>query len=238
MIGRALLLCGLGLGGLHASPVRAQVQQLPPGTTLPADDAAKKTPADSALHGAEEKMSAGDCSSAVALLQPLTDRAHPSTQALYDLGFCKESLDDTAAAIAAYTRAIDSDAGAVLPRVALGLLQARSNNVAAAEPLLAAAVALKDDGAADVKPARAQAYRALARIHLPTAPDRSRDELLLALRLSPEQTADIQLSGEIAEAMHDDAAAEQAYTRVLGAAPPTAQAVAQLARVQAAPERT
>ncbi len=217
----------LSVTGLHA-----QVQKSPPGTTAPSDDytALAQSTTSIALQAAEAKMATQDWAGAVVLLQPLTSQAKPTADALYDLGFCEESLNDTPAATEAYRRAAEADGTAVLPVVALGLLYARSGNLDAATPALEKAVSVKSANATS-SAAQAQAYRALARIHLASAPERSRDELLEGLRLSPEQPADVQLSGEIAEALHDDAAAEQAFARVLKATPDDPTAAAQYAHV-------
>ncbi len=226
---RLLLLCGIFISTSH---LPAQVQQLPPGTSVPTDDRSASVPSSTAaaLQAAEAKMAAQDWAGAVTLLQPLTSQPRPSADALYDLGFCEESMNNTPAAIKAYQHAAEADGTAVLPRVALGLLYARSGNLAAAEPALREAVSLKQNNAASAA-AQAQAYRALARIHLATSPERSRDELLEGLRLSPEMPADVQLSGEIADALHDDAAAETAFARVLKNDPDEPSAAAQYARV-------
>ncbi len=217
----------LGVAGACA----AQVQQLPPGTSSPLDQSRAAVPAAAGVQMAEARMAAQDWAGAAVLLKPLTQGERANGQALYDLGFCDESLGDAPGAVAAYTRAIEVGKTAVLPRVALGLLLARNGSSAEAEPLLSSAVALRDDGTPGAMAAQAQAYRALARIHVAAAPDRSRDELLLAIQRTSEQPDDVQLSGEIAEAVHDDASAEKAFARVYADRPQEADAAAQYARV-------
>ena len=227
----ARLVCFACCVGMMCAVARAQVQQLPPGTSSSADPSETVVTADKAMQAAETRMAQQDWQGAIALLKPQAEAARPSAEVLYDLGFCEESLNDTAAANTAYVRAIGLDREAVLPRVALGLLQARSGDPTGAEASLASAVGLKGDGSPGVAAAQAQAYRALARLHLQTAPERARDELLLALRRSPEQSPDIQLAGEIAEALHDDAAAEQAYARLFRVTPDDADTASEYARV-------
>lgn len=205
----------------------AQVQQLPPGTKDPATMTATDPDA-TALQQAEERMAAQDWAGATILLKPLLQRKSPNARALYDAAFCSDAMNDEPAAILAYRKAIAADPQSVPANVGLGLLLARSGDQPGAIFTLATAVALPGEGDSA---ARAQAYRALARLRLTTAPDQSRDDLLQALRLTPETPEDIQMGGEIAETLHDDAAAETAYARVNRAAPTDPVAAAEYARV-------
>ncbi len=210
---------------------QAQVQQLPPGTASPLEDTKPINVNATALQQAESRMVAQDWTGAVALLTPLLGQQPANGQALYDLGFCEDALNDVDAATSAYTRAIAADPQNVLPGVGLGLLLARNGDKSGAITTLQNALARKGDGSTVTMAAKAQAYRALARLHLATTPDQSRDDLLQALRLSPETPDDIQLGGEIAEALHDDQGAATAYARVAAATPDEVAAVVQYARV-------
>lgn len=205
----------------------AQVQQLPPGTGDPVNPSAADPDA-TVLQQAEQRMAAQDWAGATALLKPLLQRKAPNARALYDAAFCADAMNDDPVAILAYRKAIAADPQSVPASVGLGLLLARTGDQTAAIVTLTTAVALPgaDDGAA-----RAQAYRALARLRLTSAPDQSRDDLLQALRLTPETPEDVQMGGEIAEALHNDAAAETAYARVYEAAPTDPTAAAEYARV-------
>ncbi len=176
-------------------------------------------------------MAKQDWAGAIPLLAKLLTRQPANAEALYDLGFCDDSLNDVEGAKAAYTRALAVDTQNVQAAVGLGLLLARNDDPAGATSALQKAVALKGDGSATSETAKAQGYRALARLQVSSSPEQSRDDLLQALRRAPETLDDVQLSGEIAEALHEDAAAEQAYARVIRATPTDPAAAVQYARV-------
>ena len=80
----------------------------------------------------------------------------------------------------------------------------------------------------DNQPLKARAYRALARVDQPTNPAAASDDLLSALKISPETAEDILLSGELAEALGDTTAAELAYRRLLAVDPQNHDATAAL----------
>lgn len=217
-------------------PVSGRAQmQLPPGTSSSTDDSAAQqaaVPAGSpVIAAAEKRMEAQDWMGAAKLLRPLVDREPANAHAQYDLGFALDNGGDASGARTAYEAAAKADPALVSARVSLGLLLARQGDAAGAERWLRAAVALPPDAAS--QPARAQAERALARLDLHSAPEQARDELLAAIRLSSEQPEDVELSAEIAEALRDDAGAEQAYARVLASNPTDAEAAAAYARVLA-----
>lgn len=205
---------------------------LPPGTSSSADAGTAQTAANAdavAVAAAEKRMLGQDWKGAVDALRAITVRSPKNAHAFYDLGFSLEALQDKAGAKHAYEQADAADSSAVEPRVALGLLLARDGDSEPSAKLLREAVQLpetKDNAAA-----RAQALRALARIDLSSAPDRSREELLAAIKLSDEGPDDMLLGGEIAEAMHDDAAAEQAYEKVMRMAPEAIEAEVEYLRV-------
>jgi Tfp pilus assembly protein PilF len=154
------------------------------------------------------------------------DAATPNNpQILYDLGMTLEALDSTQPSPAApaqaaptaescYRKAIEASAAFPPPHVALGLLLARTNRTAEARTQLAAAVSLPD-----VDPAlKARAYRALAKLDQQATPPNlsaASDELLAAVKLTPEQPDDILLSAQIAEGAADLPAAEKAFRRYL-----------------------
>lgn len=230
----AVLLAAAASGAAHG-----QAQTLPPGTSLP-DPATAETASDgtATLRKAEEAMQHERWADAASLLQTVVQHRPADAQAWYDLGFCRDALDDVAGAKTAYQRAMLADPQGVSAAVSLGLLLARSGDAAAATEALTRAVALQGDGSSATTAARAQAYRALARLRLPSDPGASRDALIEALRLTPESADDTQLAGEIAEALHDDAAAASAYARVAKASPNDPHAAAQYARVLARQGKT
>jgi predicted Zn-dependent protease len=222
-----VLLCAL-------APACALAQwQLPPGTSSSVEDGSAQASSSSSTGGtiaaAEKRMEAQDWTGAIKLLQPLVAREPNNAHAQYDLGFALDNGGDAAGARGAYEAAAKADPSLVSARVSLGLLLAREGDTAGATRWLREATALPDD--APSRPARAQAQRALARLDLHSAPEQARDELVAAIRLSSEQPDDIELGGEIAEALQDDAAAEQAYARVLAASPGDPDATAAYARV-------
>ena len=230
-VAKFLLLLAVLLMGSRASS--GQVQQLPPGTT--AGGAESSLPADATAAGinaAETQMAAQDWMGALARLTPVLQREPGNAQALYDAAFCHDALNETEAAKSLYARASKANPQSIAASVGLGLLLARNREEADAIVALQRAVTLTGTGSVAEVAAKAQAYRALARLHLQSAPTESRDDLLQALRLSAETTDDVQLAGEIAEALQDDTAAATAYARVLAAAPDDPTAAAQLARVQ------
>jgi Tfp pilus assembly protein PilF len=123
-----------------------------------------------------------------------------------------------------YRQAIEADPTFPAAHVALGLLLARTNRTAEAHTQLALATTLP--GA--VPALKARAFRALARLDFTEsalAGDTQQstlaslavasNELLAALKLTPEQPDDILLSAKIAEASGDFPPAEQAFRRYL-----------------------
>ena len=114
------------------------------------------------------------------------------------------------------------------------MLLGRQGKLADARPELVAATNL-DPG--DAGPAvKARAWRALALIDQP-GPDRAGDtteaskDLLEALKLTPETTADTLLAANLADQSGEYAAAETAYRRVLAQDPNSAPANAGLAHL-------
>jgi predicted Zn-dependent protease len=108
-------------------------------------------------------------------------------------------------------------------------LLARQDKLADARPELAAAVTL-DQGETD--PAlRARAWRALARIDRNTDPTEASNDLLEALKLTPETADDTLLAAILADQAGEYAAAESAYRRVLAKDPKSAPANAGLAHL-------
>jgi tetratricopeptide (TPR) repeat protein len=165
-----------------------------------------------------------------------------------------------------YRAAIAADPGFAAAHVALGLLLARTNHFAEAHAQLLAAVQLPDTNPT----LQGRALRALARLDLtgstktgpdpaspasasstspaaapgnqpsPLNPSAASDDLLAALKITPETPDDILFAAEIAQAAADLPGAEQAYRRYLAvasqASPPAGpqdvnQATAALAHV-------
>jgi tetratricopeptide (TPR) repeat protein len=194
------------------------------------------------IQKANDALAAGDFHSALTLLTTLNTQTPNNPQILYDLGMTLEALNTTTPAAnpgqpaltaeSCYRLAIQVGPQFAPPRVALGLLLARTGHPAEARTELTAATTVPDAEPAVV----AHAFRALARLDqqsTPPNPTAATNDLLAALKLTPEQPDDILLSAEIAASSGDLASSEQAYRRYL-AIPANAgdpQATAALAHV-------
>jgi tetratricopeptide (TPR) repeat protein len=196
--------------------------QLPAGTT---DATQPQTPKqDPLLTQANEALDKQDYPTALKLLTTLTEKSPNDAHLLYDLAFTQDALDQTTNAETTYRHAITADPTYFDPHLALGLLLARNNRRTEAHAELLKATTLTTDNPA----LKARAYRALARLDQTANPATASDELLQALKLSAETPDDILLSGELAEASGEPAAAEAAYRRLLAADPQNHDATAAL----------
>jgi tetratricopeptide (TPR) repeat protein len=194
--------------------------QLPAGTR----DAASQPQQDPLRSQAAEALAKQDYATAVKLLSALADKNPNDAQVLYNLGSAQEALDQTSAAEASYRRALEANPNLLEPHLALGLLLARAGHSSEAHAELATAAAIPNGDPA----LRAHAYRALARLDQAGNPSGASEELLAALKLTPETPDDILLTGELAQATGDATAAEAAFRRLLTAQPDDPQATAAL----------
>lgn len=177
---------------------------------------------------ANAALDARDYEKALRLLTPLAAESPKDAAILYDMATAQDALEQAGPAEQSYRAAISADPAFLDPRVALGLLLARSGDLAKAREELLAATKLSG-GEGDLK---ARAYRALARIDQKVRPADARDELLQALKLTPETPEDILLGAELAESAANGApAAEEAFRRVLAANPDDPEATASLAHL-------
>jgi tetratricopeptide (TPR) repeat protein len=197
--------------------------QLPAGTT---DTTTQPQPApqDPLRAEANAALDKQDYPTALKLLAALAEKNPTDAHLLYDLAFTQDALDQTTSAEATYRRAIAADATYFDPHLSLGLLLARSGKLTEAHIELTTATTLTTDNPL----LKARAYRALARIDRTTNYALASDELLAALKLSPETPDDILLSGELAEASGDPASAELAYRRLLAVDPKNQEATSAL----------
>jgi len=219
-----------GLLAVFVASAGCGFAQLPAGTTDASGTPQAVSNEDSArLNQVNDALEKGDFAAAVGLLTRLTgEEAHKGDPHLwFDLGYAQEGLDHAAEAETAYRQASAVDAKYFEPHLALGLLLAREEKLPEAHAELAAAVALPEENKALV----ARAFRALAHIDLGTNAADARDELLAALKLTPETADDALLAAETAERLEDPPAAEAAYRRVLKADPKNVEAIAGLAHV-------
>ena len=228
----ALVLLPIALLFAAALPAVLPAQDFSNPDTEPAPQAAL-------IQKANDALAAGDFRAALAVLTNLNVQSPKDPQILYDLGMTLEALEpepsnpsNPSAATPAnsalpdqpaptpescYRQAIDADPAFPAAHVALGLLLARTNRPVDAHTQLALATTLP--GAAPALKARA--FRALARLDLagdaqqstPASLAAASDELLAAVKLTPEQPDDILLSAQIAEASADLPSAEKAYRR-------------------------
>ena len=204
-------------------PIQAQ---LPAGSI---DTTQPQTPKpDPLLTQANDALEKQDYPTALKLLTTLTEKSPNDPHLLYDLAFSQDALAETPAETTAaettYRRAIAADPKYFDPHLSLGLMLARSGKLTLAHAELLEATTLTTDNPL----LKARAYRALARIDQASNPAAASDELLSALKISPETPDDMLLSGELAEASGDAIAAEAAYRRVLAADPENHDATAAL----------
>lgn len=200
--------------------------QLPAGTVdTTAPPAA--SPDDALLTQANQALERREYPAALKLLTKLAADNPKDAHILFDLGYTQDNLDHDAEAETAYRSAAAADSKFAAPHLALGLLLGRNGKLSEAHAELVTAAMLPPDDPS----INARALRALARMDLNTNAADARDELLGALKYSPENPGDILLSAQIAEALGDLALAENAYTRLLAADPNDADTTAALAHV-------
>lgn len=156
--------------------------------------------------------------------------AHPTdARALFDAGYVADAQNRLDDAVGLYRRAVAADPKSFEARVELGLLLARQGKPAEARPELLAATTL-DPGPAG--PAlQARAWRALAQIDEQSDPAAASNELLQALKLTPETPHDTLLAAQLAESAGQLDTAEAAYRRMLTADPKSKAATDGLAHV-------
>jgi Flp pilus assembly protein TadD len=180
------------------------------------------------IAAANAALEARDYDKAVKLLVLLAEANPKDARILYDLASAQDALDQTSPAEASYQAAIADDPGFLDPHIAYGLLLARNGRFDEARTQLdAVKTSPSEDNAL-----KARAYRALARIDQKSRPADARDELLEALKISPENPEDTLLGAELAESANNGAgAAEAAYRRVLAANPNDPSATSELAHL-------
>ena len=207
-----------------------------PAAQAPVTAATSQSVSDQVLD-AEASIVKSDWKSAQAKLEAWLP-AHPAdSRALFDAGYAgyvadaQNRLDDAAGL---YRRAVEANSKSFEAHLSLGLLLARQGKSEEARPELAAATQL-DPG--DAGPAmKARAWRALAQIDRPkpgTPGDTTEasNDLLEALKLTPETPADTLLAASLADQAGAYDVAETAYRRVLAQDPKSTDANAGLAHL-------
>jgi tetratricopeptide (TPR) repeat protein len=167
---------------------------------------------------AEAAIASSNWKAAESQLDPWVAANPNDARALFDLGYVADAqgrLDDAAGL---YRRAVAADPKSFEAHLSLGLLLARQGKPDQARPELVAATTL-DPGTAG--PAlKARAWRALAQIDRPKPggdndPTAASNDLIEALRISPETEDDTLLAAGLAEDAGQYDTAERAYRRVL-----------------------
>jgi len=181
------------------------------------------------LASAEAAIASSDWKSAEAKLDSWL-LSHPKdARALFDAAYVADAQDRRDDAAALYRRAIAANPQSFEAHLSLGLLLAREDKPDEARPELVAATKL-DPGEAG--PAlKARAWRALARINRKSEPAEASNELLEALKITPETPADTLLAANLAEETGQLDAAEKEYRRVLTEDPKSLEASSGLAHL-------
>jgi tetratricopeptide (TPR) repeat protein len=218
---------------LLASPVA--IAQAP--THSPASQAPKTATAASSadpVGDAESAIVKSDWKAAQDKLDLWLSRHPDDSRALFDAGYVADAQNRPDDAVALYRRALKTNPKSFESHLSLGLLLARLGKPEEARAELAAATQL-DPG--DAGPAmKARAWRALALIDQPGLSNPSdttlaSNDLLEALKLTPETPIDTLLAANLADRAGEFDAAEKAYRRVLARDPKSAPANAGLAHI-------
>ena len=219
-----VVLCLFGWAGIHAQKTVSPVPQ--PGTN---SSAAADQPVPQEVAAAEAAIVKSDWKTAETRLDTWL-AGHPTdARALFDAGYVADAQNRLDDAVTLYQRAVAADPKSFESRISLGLALARQGKLAEARPELLAATSL-DPGPAG--PAvKARAWRALAQIDRGSDPKAASDELLQALKLTPETASDTLLAAQLAESGGQLDAAEATYRRMLAADPKSKEATDGLAHV-------
>jgi predicted Zn-dependent protease len=191
--------------------------------------AATSQPISTEVAGAEAAIVNSDWKTAESKLDPWLATHPADARALFDAGYVADAQNRLEDAAKLYRRAVEANPQSFEARLELGLLLARQNKLSEARPELATATEL-DPGEAGAE-AAARAWRALAEIDRADDPAEASNDLLQALKLTPETPADTLLAAELAAQTGQLDAAEAAYRRVLAAQPNSAAAIAGLAHL-------
>jgi tetratricopeptide (TPR) repeat protein len=187
--------------------------QSAPDTKAPESSATGEAAPSAQVAEAESLMGKSDWKTAEAKLTPwLAD--HPAdARALFDAGYAADALGKGEEAAGFYRRAVAADPKRFEAHLSLGLLLARAGKLEEARGELQTATGLD---AGDAGPgAKARAWRALAQIDRNGNPGEASNDLLEALKLSPETPDDTLLAAELAERSGQPDAAATAYRQLL-----------------------
>jgi predicted Zn-dependent protease len=156
--------------------------------------------------------------------------AHPNdARALFDAGYVADVQNRPDEAASLYHRAIQADPDSFDAHLLLGILLARQGKLDEARTELVRATQLDaGEGGPELK---ARAWRALARIDRDSDPAEASNDLLEALKLSPETTEDTLMAADLAVRTGQLDAAEAEYRRALAKDPNSETANAGLAHL-------
>ncbi len=178
---------------------------------------------------AEAAIASSDWKAAEAKLA-LWLTAHPQdARALFDAGYVADAQNRLDDAVKLFRRAVEANPQSFESHLELGLILAQQGKPTDARPELAAATQL-DPGKAGAG-AKARAWRALAEIDRVNSPTDASNDLLEALKLSPETPDDTLLAAILADQAGQYEAAEAAYRRILAKDAKSAPANAGLAHL-------
>jgi predicted Zn-dependent protease len=178
---------------------------------------------------AEAAIASADWKAAEAKLDPWLAEHPDDGRALFDAGYVADAQNRDEDAAGFYRRAIGANPLSFEAHVSLGLLLARQGKQAEAQPELASATTL-DPGEAGPG-AKAQAWRALAEIDRVSDPAAASQDLIEALKISPETAADTLLAANLAAKAGELDTAEAAYRKILAKDAGSAEANAGLAHL-------
>lgn len=213
---------------LGLSAFQLCAQSSPGNGPIPESQATAEAPGQPVID-AEALIVKSDWKGAEAKLTPwLAD--HPTdARGLFDAGYVADAQNKLDEAAGFYRRAVEADPKRFEAHLSLGMLLARQRKLDDARPELEEATKLD---AGDAGPAaKARAWRALAQIDESDNPTEASNDLLEALKLTPEKPEDTLLAAELAERTGQGKAAEAAYRRVLAGDPGNTQANAGLAHL-------
>ena len=185
-------------------------------------------PAEAVLD-AEAAIGKSDWKKAEAILAPWLTAHLSDARALFDAGYVADAQNRLDDAVGLYKRAAKANPQSMETHLSLGLLLARQGKFAEARQELATATTLEPaQGDTSLK---ARAWRALARIDKPSDPATASNDLIEALKLSPETPADTLMAANLADEAGQYDAAETAYRHVLAEDPQSARANSGLAHI-------
>lgn len=216
-------------GPLFAQESSSRSQGLPPEPGEPAAQAQAPEPVSEPVTAAEAAIASADWKTAETRLDPWL-AAHPNdARALFDAGYVADQQNRQDDAARLYQRAVTANPRSFEAQLMLGMLLARQGKQTEARPALAAATQLDPGEAGPVLKARA--WRALARIDASADPVQASNDLIQALKLTPETEDDTLLAASLAEKAGQADTAETAYRRVLAKDPQSVPANAGLAHL-------